>query len=458
MLAAGVRPGEDHWAGGEMEFDMFAGHRASAEVAPPDGPPTHSAQPHPRVPRAFMDLARIVFLHRSPTRKHLLYAALWRIVEGGERNLLAKETDPGVHPLLNMRHQVLRDVHKMKAFVRFRCVERDGVQWYVAWYQPDHRIVRRAVPFFQDRFRSMNWSILTPDESVHWDQKRISYSGGVSRDPLPGDVVEELWRTYYAKIFNPSRLNVKVMESHMPRRRWATLPEARLIPALVEGAERENSAAASKTAPAPSNAEAFIPCGASTLEALNQAAQHCRACPLYNENHHAVGAEGPIDAALVLVGEQPGDEEDRAGRPFIGPSGKMLNRALAEVGLDRSRLCITEAVKHFNHQTEQARRLHRTPTAAHIAACRPWLVAEMKLLQPKVLLCLGTTAAHSVLGRRVRLKEMLGKTLETPFSPRTIVTYHPAAILRQTTPVEAHRAYNDLKNDLLRAALLAELL
>jgi probable DNA metabolism protein len=178
-------------------------------------------------PSIFSKLARSVACHRHPSRWDALYATLWRIVRG-EPELLTVATDPLVHRLVQMHRNVKRASHKMKAFVRFRLVAENDR--YVAWFEPAHDVVERTAPFFVRRFASMQWSILTPDRCAHWDCERLRFTEGVSRSQAPaGDGLEDMWRTYYANIFNPARLNGRAMRAEMPRKYWHNLPEAALI-------------------------------------------------------------------------------------------------------------------------------------------------------------------------------------------------------------------------------------
>ena len=190
-----------------------------------------------QVPRAFLDLALTVAAHRDPRRWAMLYRVLWRMIHVGERRLLEIPTDPDTRQLQTWAKVIGRDIHKMHAFVRFRQVgvdETSGREQFVAWFEPEHRIVRLAAPFFRKRFAAMDWSILTPDECAHWDGNDITFTPGVTRDAAPdGDALDELWRTYYRSIFNPARLKTRMMQSEMPKKYWKNLPEATLIGELV---------------------------------------------------------------------------------------------------------------------------------------------------------------------------------------------------------------------------------
>jgi uracil-DNA glycosylase len=167
-----------------------------------------------------------------------------------------------------------------------------------------------------------------------------------------------------------------------------------------------------------------------TLKKLREAAAECRACPLWKTGTQTVFGEGSPDSELVLVGEQPGDEEDLSGRPFVGPAGRLLDKALEEAGIDRKLAYVTNVVKHFKWQPRGKRRIHQKPNAAEVAACRPWLDAELALLKPKVLVCLGATAAQALLGRQFRVSKDRGVAVESDLAPVVMATVHPSAILR----------------------------
>jgi uracil-DNA glycosylase family protein len=167
-----------------------------------------------------------------------------------------------------------------------------------------------------------------------------------------------------------------------------------------------------------------------TLKKLKEAAAGCTACPLHKLGTQTVFGEGSPKAEIVLVGEQPGDQEDLAGKPFVGPAGRLLDRALEEAGIDRKLAYVTNVVKHFKWQPRGKRRIHQKPNAAEIAACRPWLDAELELLDPKVLVCLGATAAQALLGRQFRVSKDRGVPVESPLAPVVMATVHPSSILR----------------------------
>ena len=194
----------------------------------------------------------------------------------------------------------------------------------------------------------------------------------------------------------------------------------------------------------------------SSLTTLREAACGCTACPLYKNATQTVFGEGPKKAKLMLLGEQPGDQEDLSGKPFIGPAGQLLDRALEEAGIDRNAVYVTNTVKHFKWEPRGKRRLHQKPSSRDIAACRPWMEAELRVVRPSVLVCLGSTAAQALFGSSFRVTRERGKVLESEFAPRVVTTVHPSSLLRQPDEESRQREYALFVND-LRAALRAAL-
>ena len=441
LLAAHVDPAGVAWAPGGEAQQMLEGV-ADADA---DAPPAGAGAPTLTVPRRFVELAKLASDHRSDGRWALLYRVAWRLTHG-ERHLLQIAIDDDVRALRTLADQVRRDTHKMHAFVRFTRVEDADGDRYVAWHRPDHLIVRRAAPFFAERFPAMGWSILTPDLSAHWDGRALSFSAGVPRSSAPDeDELGELWRTYYGAVFNPARVNLKAMRAEMPVRHWATLPEARALPQLLAAAQERVTTMIES--PRAADARAFIPDGA-PLETMRAAVQGCQGCDLFRGATQAVFGRGPSDARVMLIGEQPGDQEDRAGEPFVGPAGEVLQRALAEAGIARSEVYLTNAVKHFKWEPRGKRRIHQTPRLSEMRACRPWLEAEIRALQPSVIVCLGSTAAQSLMGPQFRVTRDRGRVLSSPWSPSLIATYHPSAVLRAGEPSHADEVYGALVQDL----------
>ncbi|WP_261936658.1 UdgX family uracil-DNA binding protein [Sphingomonas bisphenolicum] len=420
LAVNGVDPADVVWQAGEMAGgDLFGD-----APLPPDRPGAGFS-----VPRAFVDLAQSAILHRDPERFALLYALLCRLRD--RPGLMEDKADPLLRRVDILAKAVRRDIHKMRAFVRFRALEDAVGPRFVAWFEPDHHIVRANAGFFLRRFATMHWSILTPEASIHWDGETLSEGPGASRGDAPADdPVEDLWKGYYAAIFNPARLKTKAMLSEMPKKYWRNLPEAALIPDLVAGAQAREAAMIA-TAPLPEKAPPKRQGNAATVwAALREEAMTCARCPLHRDATQTVFGEGPLDAPLLFIGEQPGDQEDLAGRPFVGPAGQLFDRALAQAGVDRSRAYVTNAVKHFKFERRGKRRLHQSPDAGEIEACRWWLKQEIDLVRPRIIVALGASAARAMLGRAVTISRARGQAIALDNGAEGWVTVHPSYVLR----------------------------
>jgi uracil-DNA glycosylase len=424
----------------------------------------------PEVPQAqfsvsakFVELAQSAILHRDIERFAILYRLLWRL--RSHHDLLAIATDPDVSLVAAMARAVHRDQHKMQAFVRFREIGSEDTSRYVAWYEPEHHIVEAIAPFFARRFADMAWSILTPDICAHWhwDGDAVGFTPGVSREAAPSeDRLEETWLRYYASIFNPARLKVKAMQTEMPKKYWRNLPEASLIKPLIAGAGRATSAMIADAAtdphksqkrPEPSVKHKRV-ASAGDIEALREAASDCRACPLWKDATQTVFGEGPQTARVMLVGEQPGDKEDLAGKPFVGPAGQMLDRALEEAGIDRAKLYITGAVKHFKFVPRGKIRLHQKPNTSEIKACRPWYERELAAIRPDLVVAMGATAAQCVFGKTTPVNQNRGRLIDLEDGTSALVTVHPSYLLRLPDPEAKALEYQRFVEDLRIAAKL----
>ncbi|UZE47695.1 UdgX family uracil-DNA binding protein [Rhodopseudomonas sp. P2A-2r] len=444
LIFNGIKPADVTWSVRDDEQELFASHEAPLEA----GEGTFS------VPAAFVDLAKSVILNRDPERFALLYRVLWRL--RSSHDLLQVATDPDVAKLQALAKAMHRDRHKMKAFVRFREIGREPKSRYVAWFEPAHHIVAATAPFFARRFADMAWSILTPDVCAHWDGHAISITPGVPKSDAPSeDRLEETWLTYYASIFNPARLKTKAMQSEMPKKYWKNLPEAVLIKPLIAEAERLSGAmiAADPTEPkklqrreAPMTRTAHA--NSDSVDALRDEASHCRACDLWKDATQTVFGEGPPHATVMMVGEQPGDKEDLAGKPFVGPAGQMLDRALQEAGIDRGKVYVTNAVKHFKFVLRGKFRLHQKPSAAEIKACRPWYEREKAAVKPELVVAMGATAAHSVFGKATPINKSRGRIIEIDDGTRVLVTVHPSYLLRLPDEEAKAREYAHFVDDL----------
>lgn len=457
LRAQGVRPGE-------VSFSVGPGGQGGLfdDVAPPSKEPPATFA----TPRAFVDLAKEVALHRSGDRFDLMYRLLWRLKD--EPDLMRVVSDRDVADALERAKNVSRASHKMKAFVRFRRVESEAGDAWIAWFEPAHRVVEKTAPFFARRFTNLDWTILTPDGSARWDGAALSFGPAATADMAPrDDEVEDFWRTYYASTFNPARLRTKAMQGEMPKRYWKNLPEASLIPELVARSSVRTEEMVSAPAPEPNAKLArAVPAPArgpdpsdrapETIDGLAAAVQGCRRCPLWRDATQGVAGEGPATARLMIVGEQPGDQEDLAGQPFVGPAGKVLDAALAEAGFDRRDVYVTNAVKHFKHEPTGKRRLHKTPNAGEVTACRWWLDHERRLVKPRVVLALGATAGLAVLGRKPAVQKERGAPIALQDGGVAILTVHPSYLLRLPDADAKARERAAFVDDLRRARAALE--
>lgn len=455
LAMAGVAPRQVDWRI-DGAVSLFGG---TAPLPPATRPP-------PRVPRAFLDLAEAVVCHGDPGRFALLYRLLVRLQD--DPALLSMAADADVVAAERLAKSVRRDCHKMAAFVRFRETPGEGGRRrFLAWFEPDHHIVARKAPFFARRFADMDWMILTPKGSAAFEGGALSLSAAPAAKPDLDDPTDALWLTYYASIFNPARVKPAAMRAEMPKKYWRNLPEATLIPELVAQAPARVAAMATQAAlPPPAHhvriqaqrraaAEAAAPRGdrhapPGSLAALREAARGCTRCALHCDATQAVLGEGPDPADLMIVGEQPGDREDLAGRPFVGPAGAVLDHALSAAGIDRARVYLTNAVKHFKHEARGKRRLHVTPNSAEIDRCRWWLRQEIALVRPRLVVAMGSTALRALTGLSPPLADLRGRILPLQDGRALLVTTHPACLLRLS---DARRAAEETAR--FRAELVA---
>ncbi len=441
LAEAGIPPSAIVWEVAGGEADLFGG-----DSTPAPGGPSFA------VPRAFVDLAKAAICHSDPERFALLYTLLLKL--RSNKQALEDRADPLVDRLEKLAKEVRRDAHKMHAFVRFREIEDEAGARFVAWFEPDHHIVRREAGFFMRRFANMRWSILTPEQCIHWDGLSLTTSPGATRRDAPdGDPVEETWKTYYASIFNPARVKVKAMTKEMPKKYWKNMPETALIGGLLAGAQaREAAMIETSRSQAPTNVQA-------SWAALRDEAAACTRCDLYKCASQTVFGEGPLDASIVFVGEQPGDQEDLAGRPFVGPAGQLLDAALEEAGIDRSTTYVTNAVKHFKFVLRGKKRIHARPDISEIDACRWWQEQERGLIRPALTVALGATAARSLTGRTVTISKVRDAPLVLADGSECWVTVHPSFLLRlpdeQARRTERAKFIADLTRIRNRAAELA---
>jgi uracil-DNA glycosylase len=409
------------------------------------------------IPKGVSRLIEQVVCHTDPERYALLYGLVWRVLNG-ELDLLEVASDPLVHRIDLMARSVRRDLHKMHAFVRFRRMGGE-LERFAAWFEPEHFILEAAAPFFVDRFRSMDWSILTPIGSARWDRHALAFGPPGRREDAPDeDSFEEGWRGYYESVFNPARVNPTAMRAEMPKKYWRNMPETAAIPGLIQTAAQRvermiEQEATMPTKRTPERAiEAMWDQEPKTLEELN--AIIAKAGPLVPGATQAVFGEGPHHAEIVFVGEQPGDQEDLQGRPFVGPAGKLLTKAMREAGIEREQAYLTNAVKHFKFDQRGHRRIHSKPTTGEVKHYRPWLMKELELVRPKLIVALGATAVLALSGKATPITRSRGRAKFGAYEG--YITVHPSYLLRLPDEATKREAYEAFLNDLRRIHDLAQ--
>ncbi|MGR3484360.1 MAG: UdgX family uracil-DNA binding protein [Paracoccaceae bacterium] len=470
-LTNAIPPGEIDWVEEGAEVGLFP-----ADPLPEPGAPVP-------VPKPFAALADKVVWHSDPERFARLYDVLWRLRQ--DRALIRDRADPGVAKLHAMEKEVRRCAHKLKAFVRFRDigpapgVDSTGAprRSFAAWFEPTHHTLEPTAPFFARRFADMDWAIVTPRASARFLAGALQIGPGGERPDLPEDATEDLWGTYFQNIFNPARIKQGAMLAEMPKKYWHNMPETRHIPQMLADAPARVQAMrnAMPTQPPAFAARvlereagrrvdpAMLNLGDTfeTMAGLEQALAACTRCPLHLNATQVVPGEGPADADLMIVAEQPGDNEDLQGRPLVGPAGKLFDELSGQAGLDRSAAFVTNAVKHFKFKPAGKRRIHQNPATSEISACKWWLEQEVAIVAPRLILSMGGTSAEALTGTRKGILKRRGTVEETTSGVPVFLTVHPSYLLRLPDPKlredEQHRFVDDLRSALghlgtLRAA------
>ena len=374
------------------------------------------------------------------------------------------QADPLGRQLHLMAKSVGRDIHKMHAFVRFRELLETGLRRrFAAWFEPEHNIVEPGSSFFAKRFADMDCGIVTPRLTARFEAGRLSYHPGGTRPDLSEDVTETLWGTYFANIFNPARVKLNAMRAEMPKKYWKNLPETRLFPDMLRDAESrvERMRAAAETSPAAgavaisTRYRAAMPQAAElpqTMIEARAAAGHCRRCGLCEAATQTVWGEGPEDAELMIVGEQPGDREDLEGRPFVGPAGRLLREVMVAAQVGTERVWLTNAVKHFKFTPRGKRRLHQYPDRQEILHCRWWLGLELAFIRPRMVVALRASAAFALTDNNAPLTSRRGQAEIGLHDGPVLISWHPSYILRLNDSVARERARRELIEDIIQAA------
>jgi DNA polymerase len=383
------------------------------------------------LPRALVDLAALAIQARDGDRFALLYRLVWR-AHGGERVLdLPADTDAAAARTLALA--VRAEAHRMRTHLRFLPVAIPTVIWLVGWYAPAHRVLEANAQIFVRRFPKRQWSILTPDASAHWtggEGGELSFGRGVAA-PADDPALHMIWMRDGVRLHAESRPGTSIPPAETldeaPRP-----PELRAIGPVVLPTESDT-----------------------TLSEAAKEALACRRCPLWQPATQTVFGEGPAGARILFIGEQPGDQEDVIGRPFVGPAGQLLDRALEEAGIDRRTIYITNAVKHFKFVRRGTRRIHERPETGEMQACRFWLDVERVRVAPRLVVLMGATAARTVLGRPVTIGRERGRPFALSPTETGFVTVHPSFLLRLPDEDARAREYRAFVEDLRAVGQLA---
>ena len=406
------------------------------------------------LPRTLMDMLQRAACCRVAQRWALLYRVVWRWQHGEQAVLTAADADG--RRLRAMVRAVQRAEHDMHAGIRFReRAEAAGAPRFVAWYEPAHDVLAPVAQHYVRHMGRISWMIATPDASVLWDGTTLHNTGPLMRSSADfdgdadadADADEAPWLAYYRTTFhaatldpyvpNPLILDANSVNPANPNPN----PNPNPTMASARGAARIRNAPPAHGVVVETAAPAtlgqrhaitipIVPDQTPALRAAPSPLAQCRRCALWQYATQAVGGAGPPRARLMLVGEQPGDQEDRAGTPFVGPAGQLLERALGEAGIARRAVYLTNAVKHFKWAPRGKRRLHKTPAQREVDACGHWLALELAQVQPEVIVALGGTALKALLGAgAVTLKEFLCKPIRHD-GRWVVAVYHPAYVLR----------------------------
>jgi probable DNA metabolism protein len=426
LVLAGIEPARVEWLVGGTEEDM----------------PEATGSFH--LPRALVTLASVAIQARDADRFGLLYSLVWR-THAGEK-LLEDPEDPDLSLARRLALAVRADAHRMRTNMRFLSVrddgaaERDGPDSggtektgprLLGWFEPAHYVLPANAQLMARRFPDLMFSIATPDGSAHWDRTALSFGAGL-RHARDDETLEAWWHAHGTGLLRDAVEGTSVPEAEdldeVPR------PPDR--PALGPVVMRSD------------------PDPALTRAAKDASA--CRRCPLYGPATQTVFGEGPAGAAAMFVGEQPGDQEDTIGRPFVGPAGQMMDRAMEEAGIDRRTVYVTNAVKHFKFTPRGKRRIHQTPETPEIQACAFWLDVERVHVRPRLLILMGATAARAVLRRPVTIGRERGRPMVTDDGQTVFVTVHPSYLLRVPDAAAKAREYAAFVRDLETIRTLIE--
>ena len=406
LVLAGVPPEQVQWSVGNGTPDALPEGSGSFNVS-----------------RSLVAMAALAFQARSEDRFGLLYRLIWRANAGAR----LEHDDPELRRAQGLAFAVRAEAHKMRTNLRFLAAD----ETYVGWYAPAHYVLEANAQLLARRFPQLRFAILTPDGSALWDGSELRFGEGPAK--VKDDAaLAAWWHSHHARLSRHARIGTAI-------------PEA-------EGLDE---------APRPPDRPPIGPvvlhlrADAGLLEAMHEAGD-CHRCHLYEPATQTVFGEGPADSGVMFIGEQPGDQEDVIGRPFVGPAGQLLDRAMEEAGIERRAVYVTNAVKHFKFEPRGKRRIHQSPDAGEIAACRFWLDVERVRLQPRLLVLMGASAARAVLQRQVTITRERGRPIPMEDGQTAFVTVHPSYLLRIPDAESKAREYRAFVRDLAAIRQLIE--
>jgi probable DNA metabolism protein len=381
------------------------------------------------VPRALVSIAELAIQARNADRFGLLYSLVWRI-NAGEK-LLQDDTDPDMALARQMALAVRSDAHRMRTNMRFLPVQEDRGTRFLGWFEPAHFVLQANAQLIARRFPDLQFSIVTPDGAAHWDRNSLLFGSGL-RHAEDDETLQAWWEAHRTTLLEEATAHVSVPEAESLDEAPRPLDRAALGPVVLSSRP---------------DAE---------LRRAMKDASTCHRCPLYEPATQTVFGEGPANATVMFVGEQPGDQEDTIGRPFVGPAGQMMDRAMEEAGIDRRTVYVTNAVKHFKFTQRGKRRIHQTPEVPEIQACGFWLDVERTHIRPRLLVLMGGSAARAVLGRAVTIGRERGRPIRQAGGQTVFVTVHPSYLLRIPDAAAKAREYEAFVRDLTSIRTIME--
>lgn len=362
-------------------------------------------------PRPLVSLASVAIQAREPERFGLLYTLFWRLHAG--ENLLEDEDDPDLALARRLALAVRADAHRMRTLIRWLPVDEDGGTRYLGWYEPAHFVLEANAQLMVRQYPGFDLSIVTPDGAAHTQGGGLLFGTGLHH-AADDEALQAWWERHRDVLLSQATPEISVPEAEQLDEAPRSPDRPPLGPVVLHGR------------PDPA------------LLRAGRDAGICRRCDLYEPATQTVFGEGPADATVMFVGEQPGEQEDVIGRPFVGPAGQIMDRAMEEAGIDRRTIYISNAVKHFKFEPRGKRRIHQTPDVPEIQACGFWLDVEKVHVRPKLMVLMGGSAARAVLGRAVTVGRERGRPITLPDGQTVFITVHPSFLLR--IPDEAGKA------------------